>query len=67
MPSITVDRPFTLTFDDGSQRHFKAGIHDVDEAIANHWFVKGMAKATPADEEQPDDEGKAPPKRRRPK
>lgn len=38
---INVLRPFTLNLPKGQgQRKFEVGTHDVDEAIANHWYVR---------------------------
>jgi len=40
MAKIYVPSPFALTLDDHTTRQFAAGFHDVDDAIANHWWVK---------------------------
>jgi hypothetical protein len=40
MATVTVTKPFTLMSDDGKQRRFVVGTHEVDDAIADHWYVK---------------------------
>lgn len=38
--TIDVARAFTLTLDDGTQRHFNVGKQEVPAHIAEHWFTK---------------------------
>lgn len=39
MKKIYVLSPFN--FNDGKeQKHFPVGFHDVDDTVADHWFVK---------------------------
>ncbi|HGU5406369.1 TPA: hypothetical protein ACM9WY_005277, partial [Klebsiella pneumoniae] len=39
MKKIYVLSPFN--FNDGKeQKHFQVGFHDVDDTVAEHWFVK---------------------------
>lgn len=40
---IEITTPFHLTLD-GIIHTFDAGVHDVHEKMANHWFVKAMSK-----------------------
>ena len=40
MKKIQVEKPFLLTHDDATQRRFTAGAHEVEDAIADHWYVK---------------------------
>ena len=43
MPRIRVPHPFRLN-ENGEMRHFVAGEHDVDQAIAAHWWVKAHSE-----------------------
>lgn len=41
MKKIYVLSPFN--FNDGKeQKHFPVGFHDVDDTVADHWFVKAQ-------------------------
>ncbi len=40
MKRIKVRKPFTLTLQDHTQRVFAAGEHEVEDTIADHWYVK---------------------------
>ena len=40
MAKIHVHTPFTLTKDDGDKKSFAVGNHEVDDDIADHWYVK---------------------------
>ncbi|EOA6528144.1 hypothetical protein ACH7OW_004455 [Escherichia coli] len=46
MKTIHVHTPFTLTTDDGQLKKFVTGQHRVDDAVAEHWFVKAHAEQT---------------------
>jgi hypothetical protein len=46
MQTIQVTQDFVLSLDDGTKRPFKQGVHEVDDAIAEHWYVK--AHSVPA-------------------
>lgn len=37
---INIVESFTLTHDDGQQQKFNAGQHEVEDHIADHWFVR---------------------------
>ncbi len=47
MPVIEVLKDFVLTLDDHTRREFKKGEHEVEQAIADHWYVK--AHSTPVE------------------
>lgn len=49
MASITVVTPFLLTKDDGTQQAFGIGTVEVDDAVANHWYVKAHCGDVPAE------------------
>lgn len=58
MPKINVHTPFQFTHADGTKQDFAVGVHDVEDAVANHWFVKphtGDAPAKTADEKSADE------------
>ncbi|GAA5786133.1 STY1053 family phage-associated protein [Chitiniphilus shinanonensis] len=40
MKTINVVTAFTLTKGDGEKISFEVGEHDVDDALAEHWYVK---------------------------
>jgi len=40
MARIHVHTPFTLTKDDGAAQSFLPGSHEVDDDVADHWYVK---------------------------
>jgi hypothetical protein len=40
MKKIQVEKPFLLTHGDATERRFTAGVHEVEDAIADHWYVK---------------------------
>lgn len=40
MAQILVAKGFTLTLDGGERHRFEPGVHEVEEAIAGHWFVR---------------------------
>ena len=44
MEKIEVVHPFTVTLDDGKQKHFQPGTYDVDHGVADHWFTKAHTK-----------------------
>jgi hypothetical protein len=48
MKKIEVLKAFVLTLVDGTTRKFKAGIHEVEETIASHWYV--LAHSRPVHE-----------------
>ena len=55
MKKIQVEKPFLLTHDDATQRRFTAGAHEVEDAIADHWYVKihlAPEEKAPEDAEQ---------------
>ena len=43
--TITIHTRFVLTLDDSRQIEFRAGEHEVSDAIASHWYVR--AHSTP--------------------
>ena len=57
--TIQVHKPFTLTHDDHSTQQFLVGVHEVDEHVAEHWYVQAHATVldlvaeTPAESEPP--------------
>lgn len=53
MASITVVTPFLLTRDDGTQQAFGIGTVEVDDAVANHWYVKAHCEVASAEAAAP--------------
>lgn len=49
---INVIEQFTLTMADGVRKTFNRGIQDVEEEIADHWFVK--AHSEPVKDKEPE-------------
>ncbi|PHM39275.1 hypothetical protein Xmau_02879 [Xenorhabdus mauleonii] len=45
---IRVHAAFRFTHDNGESEVFDIGVHDVSEAIAQHWFVQAHAEALDA-------------------
>jgi hypothetical protein len=45
---INVAKAFILTDDKGLKIQFTAGLHDVEPAIASHWYVKAHLVDAPA-------------------
>lgn len=39
-----VRNPFTLTKDDGEQINFKQGVQEIEDHLAEHWYVKANAE-----------------------
>lgn len=63
MPKIEIAKPFRLTLDNGSYRDFPAGEYDVEDAIAQHWFVKAHTRnpdAAPIDQQPTGESNSAP-------
>lgn len=53
MKKIYVTKAFNFNLPDKKQEHFSTGFHEVDDEIADHWFVKGHCSPdgqAPADE-----------------
>lgn len=48
---IQVKQAFVLTKADGEKQNFAAGIHEVDKAVAAHWYVQ--AHSEPVEDEKP--------------
>jgi uncharacterized protein len=48
MRVINVATRFTLNLASGARRAFEAGRHEVEEAVADHWFVKAHLAREPA-------------------
>lgn len=45
MKQITVESAFVLTQQDGKKQEFSVGVHDdVDDEVANHWYVRAHCK-----------------------
>lgn len=44
MKTIHVLKAFLLNLQDHTQRPFRAGLHEVEEHIADHWFVKAHSE-----------------------
>jgi hypothetical protein len=44
MQTIQVTHDFVLNLEDGTQRTFRAGVEQVDDATATHWFVKANSE-----------------------
>ncbi|TJZ75586.1 STY1053 family phage-associated protein [Chitiniphilus eburneus] len=67
MKTINVIKAFTLTQANGEKAAFEVGEHDVDDALAEHWYVKAhiedpaAAKAARASKKSQHPGGEAPP------
>jgi len=55
MQTIQVTQDFVLSLEDGTKRAFKAGMHEVEDHIANHWYTKAHSNPveSPAAASQP--------------
>lgn len=42
MVTVIVPKPFTLTHDNGTHTSFEAGVQEMDEGHATHWFSKAQ-------------------------
>lgn len=40
MPKINITKPFTLKRDNGTEQAFRAGVYDVSDEDAGHWFFQ---------------------------
>ena len=47
MPIVTLTQPLTLMRDDGTQQFFRAGPQEMDQADADHWYVKTCSTEPP--------------------
>jgi hypothetical protein len=52
MQTIQVTHDFVLNLEDGTQRTFRAGVEQVDDATATHWFVKANSEPASGPEVQ---------------
>lgn len=48
MKQISIGTPFTFIHDDHSKQHFGVGTHEVDDTLADHWYVKAHIGDAPA-------------------
>ncbi|WP_288074664.1 hypothetical protein [Pseudomonas sp.] len=39
MKFLNVPKGFTLTLATGAKREFEAGLHEVEDELADHWYV----------------------------
>ena len=44
MAQIKVTAPFRLNLDDGTFREFAPGVHELEDEIADHWYVKANSQ-----------------------
>ena len=52
MPKIYIAKAFVLNTDGGEQIKFAVGARDVEQAVADHWFVKAhTAESAPTQSE----------------
>jgi hypothetical protein len=47
MPIVTLTQPLTLVRDDGTQQVFRAGAQEMEQADADHWYVKTCSTEPP--------------------
>lgn len=47
MPDVMIEREFNLTHQDGTTELFPPGIYDLDDELANHWYVRAHTKQQP--------------------
>jgi hypothetical protein len=47
MKSVHIVMPFTLTLNDGSQRKFTPGVVELEDDIAEHWYVRAHSQNPP--------------------
>lgn len=47
MKLINVVKPFTLTLDNGDKKEVPAGVQEVDDNIADHWYTKAHTEPVP--------------------
>lgn len=50
MIKINVLIAFVLTMADGAQKKFNAGLHEVEEEIASHWYVQAHSEPVASDD-----------------
>jgi len=50
MAMLNIIEPFTITLENGSPREFAAGIQEVPDELASHWYVKVHCAEVPAEE-----------------
>ena len=54
MAKINVKEPFILNLGDAGHKQFVAGLHDVNDEVAAHWYVQHHAEVLNVTEEQPE-------------
>lgn len=47
MPFVNIVKAFRLTQDNGVSRWFNAGRHEVEQFVADHWFVRAHSDNPP--------------------
>lgn len=47
MPEVNIVKPFDFTHQDGSVEKFVPGSYDVDEGLANHWYIQAHTDKPP--------------------
>lgn len=45
---VQIVQDCTVTLEDGSQQKLQAGRHELDEDVADHWFVRAHSDNPPA-------------------
>ena len=60
MVTINVIKAFTLNLG-GVLHRFEAGLHEIEDEVASHWFVKANAEAVEVKVPNPEESGKTPP------
>jgi hypothetical protein len=53
MTTLYVTQPFTLICDDGKRQFFDAGVQDVEDDIAAHWYVQAHCIEKPVAAPEP--------------
>ena len=48
MPRINVTKAFTFTHSTGERQRFPVGCHDVDGAVASHWYAQAHSEPAEA-------------------
>lgn len=52
MKQVTIVKPFTFTHDSGKMQEFKIGVHELDDDVAEHFYVKAHSNTPPFVEPQ---------------
>lgn len=54
MTTVNITSPFTFTRDDGRPLDIAAGVQDLDDDVASHWFVQAHCASVPEEQVKPE-------------